>query len=69
MILRPYKRIKELEEKIRELEVDYFEYRDLKKEKEDRLRKEREGLHNPTALCAVSIRVQTQQQMRRLGGN
>lgn len=52
MILRPYKKIKELEEKIRELEVDYFDYSDLKKEKEERLRKEREGLHNPTALCA-----------------
>ena len=27
-------------------------YHSLKEEKEERLRKEKEGLHNPTALCA-----------------
>lgn len=52
MILRPYKRIKELEERIKELEIDYFEYLYLKEEKEERVRKEKEELHNPTALCA-----------------
>lgn len=52
MILRPYKKIKELEKRIRELEIDYSDYCDLKREKAERLRKEKEGLHSPTALCA-----------------
>lgn len=49
MILRPYKRIKELEEMVDELKRDY---NTLKEREEERLEKKRNGLHNPTALCA-----------------
>lgn len=49
MILRPYKRIKELEESLSAIK-ELCEM--LEVEKEERLRKERKGLHNPTALCA-----------------
>lgn len=48
MILRPYKRIRELEGMVEGLKRDYHS---LKEEKEERLRKEKKGLHNPTALC------------------
>lgn len=54
MILRPYKRIKELEEKISRLEVDYLEYINLKIEKKQRMREEDRklrGLHRPSVLC------------------
>ncbi len=51
MILRPYKRIKELEGEIRGLEVDYYDYCRLKKEEEERKRKKREELHSPSVLC------------------
>lgn len=57
MILRPYKRIRELEEMIDGLKRDYHS---LKEEKEERLRKEKEGLHNPTALCTGCIHSITQ---------
>lgn len=57
MILRPYERIRELEEMIDELKRDYHE---LKEEKEERLRKKREGLHNPSALCDGCIHSITQ---------
>lgn len=49
MILRPYKRIKELEGMVEGLKRDYHS---LKEEKEERIRKEKKVLHNPTALCA-----------------
>lgn len=50
MILRPYKRIKELEKEKEGLWKDY-QYLRLKREESERLRKERQNLHNPTALC------------------
>lgn len=49
MILRPYKRIRELEGMVEGLKRDYHS---LKEEKEERLRKEKKGLHTPNALCA-----------------
>ena len=51
MILRPYKRIKELEKEKEILWKDYQDYLRLKREEGERLYKERESLHNPTALC------------------
>lgn len=48
MILRPYKRIKELEESLSAVK-ELCEM--LEGEKEERLRKKREGMHNPNALC------------------
>lgn len=49
MILRPYKRIRELEEMVDGLKRDCHS---LKEEKEERLRKEKKGLHSPNALCS-----------------
>ena len=43
---------KDREERIRELEIDYSDYCNLKREKAERLRKEKDKLHSPTALCA-----------------
>lgn len=51
MILRPYKRIKELEKEKEILWEDYQDYLRLKREESERLYKERENLHNPTESC------------------
>lgn len=48
MILRPYKRIKELEESLSAVK-ELCEM--LEVEKEERLHKEKKDMHNPTALC------------------
>lgn len=50
MILRPYKRIKELEKEKEILWENYQDYLRLKRGENERLYKERENLHNPTAL-------------------
>lgn len=51
MILRPYKKIKELEleiEKLKDVNENYSEIIKRRKEEEER---EKKGLHNPTASC------------------
>lgn len=53
MILRPYKRIRELEQEINKLKNICADYWELRRKEEEREEKENKGWHwhNATALC------------------
>lgn len=51
MILRPYKKIGELEDEIRKLTYDKNELENKLREIENEGDRKKEGLHKPTALC------------------